>query len=416
MSDSEQPEQVIRKRPTPGKARKATTRVAGASATAVRRRELASLNAVAEVLNRSTDISEALTRTLTLVAEVLGLHSGWVWLLDENGEFYSSAGYRLPPFLQEPRNMTGWHCLCLRTFESGDLRGAANVNVLECSRLEHVVDGTDGLRYHASIPIYLGGRRIGVMNVAMPEWRELSAEELQFLYTVGYQVGLAVERTRLLETRTRLAQVEERNRLAREIHDTVAQKLAGLALRLEAADAFLTDREPERARATVEQAIALTHTALDDVRRSVLDLRAAPLEGRTLGEAVRRLVDGFGREQGIAVSFESHGADRPLSPRVEVGVFRIAQEALANIARHAQARAVTVTLDAGEGLSREGTLRLTIEDDGRGFDPAQTAADHQGHFGLVGMRERARLLGGTLALASATNTGTRVELDLPLEG
>ena len=118
---------------------------AAASPSGLRRRELASLNAIAEVLNRSTDLPEALTRTLTLVAEVLGLHSGWVWLLGEAGEFFLGASYQLPPYLRQPNTMTGWRCLCLRTFEAGDLRGAANVNVLECSRLQDVVDGGTGI-------------------------------------------------------------------------------------------------------------------------------------------------------------------------------------------------------------------------------------------------------------------------------
>src|SRR5205085_7420269 len=124
------------------------------------------------------------TRTLTLVADVLELRSGWIWLRNERGEYVPAAAYRLPPHLQRPENMTGWLCHCLETFEAGDLHGAANVNVLSCSRLRHVVDGTDGLRYHASVPIYFGGRgehdgrRLGVLNVAMPEWRRLSAEEL----------------------------------------------------------------------------------------------------------------------------------------------------------------------------------------------------------------------------------------------
>ena len=375
-----------------------------------RKRELASLNAIAEALNRSTDLSEALTRTLTLVAAELGLQAGWVWLLDEGGEFIPAAAYHLPPHLQRPQNMTGWHCLCLRTFLGGDLRGAANVNVLQCSRLEGVIDGTDGIRFHASIPIYLGGRKLGVMNVAGPEWRELSSEELQFLYTIGYQVGVAIERTRLLEARTRLAETEERNRLAREIHDTVAQGLAGLALQLEAADALLL-RDPQRARAAIARAIELSHVALEEVRRSVLDLRAAPLEGLTLGEALYRLVKRFGVEQDIDARIEVVGADRPLPPRIEVGVFRIAQEALANAAQHARAKSVGLRLAVDDNLVPEGRLRLLIEDDGRGFDPSEPAS---GHYGLLGMRERARLLGGQLQFASAPDAGTRVELSVPL--
>ena len=384
-----------------------------AAAPAARRRrarELAALNAIAEALNRSVSLPQALTRTLTLVAGVIGLRSGWVWLEDENGDFVHAASYRLPPHLQDPENMTGWHCLCLRTFAAGDLRGAANVNVLECSRLDDVVDGTDGIRFHASIPIYLGGRKIGVMNVAMPEWRELAPEELQFLYTVGYQVGLAVEHARLLDAQTRLAQVEERNRVAREIHDTVAQTLAGLALQLEVAD-VLFDRDPERGRGAVRDAIGLTHAALDEVRRSVTDLRAAPLEGLTLCEALRRLVDAFAPEHHLQAGLTIKGVDRPLPPRTEVGVFRVAQEALTNIGRHAGARNVGVTLDAGEGLAADEHLRLTIEDDGRGFDPDETAV---GHFGLIGMRERARLLGGTLDVASTPGAGTCITLDVPL--
>jgi len=375
-----------------------------------RGRELAVLNAVAEVLNRTTDVAEALTRTLTLVAGALGLRSGWVWLYDEHGEFVPAATYRLPPHLQQPENMTGWLCHCLRTFVDGDLRGAANVNVLNCSRLSDNVDGTDGLRYHASIPIYLGGRKLGVFNVAMPEWRRLSAAELQFLYTIGYQVGLAVEHARLLDARTRLAQVEERNRLAREIHDTVAQTLSGLALHLELADALL-DRDPAQGRAAVRSATALTHTALDDVRRSVTDLRAAPLEGLTLGEALRRLVAAFRAAHGVETVLSANGVDRPLSPRVEVGVFRVAQEALANAAQHARARKVSVSVEAAGGR-----IRLIVEDDGAGFDFDLASAPANEHFGLLGMRERARLLGGSLQIASAVGAGTRIELDLPLEG
>ncbi|HVC30499.1 MAG TPA: GAF domain-containing sensor histidine kinase [Steroidobacteraceae bacterium] len=410
MNESRSRERNIPDAVAQARAHRRTNPGDGPSARGRRKRELASLNAIAEVLNRSTDLSVALTGTLTLVAGVLGLHAGWVWLLNERGEFIPAAVYHLPPHLQRAENMTGWHCLCLRTFLAGDLRGAANVNVLECSRLAGLIDGTDGIRFHASIPIYVSDRKIGVMNVAGPEWRKLSGEELQYLYTIGYQVGVAIERTRLLEARTRLAETEERNRLAREIHDTVAQGLAGLTLQLEAADALLA-RDPLRAREAIQRGIELSHAVLDEVRRSVLDLRAAPLEGLTLVEALRRLVKRFGREQGIRAICRVDGAVRALSPRIEVGVFRVAEEALANAAQHAHAESLRVRLSLDGGLAAGGRLHLTVEDDGRGFDPAEPVG---GHYGLLGMRERAHLLGGRLDLASAPGAGTRVELDLPL--
>jgi two-component system, NarL family, sensor kinase len=371
--------------------------------------ELATLNAVAEALNRSPSLDAALTRTLELVAEALGLHSGWLWLENERGEFALAAIYNLPPVLQDPENMTGWHCLCLRAFLEGSLRGAANINVLECSRLEDVREGTNGLLYHATAPIYLGGRRIGVMNVAMPQWRRLDAEDLRFLHTIGYQVGLAVENSRLLDARARLAQAEERGRIAREIHDTVAQQLAGLALQLEAA-AVLLDSDPARGRRTVEGAAQLARAALDDARRSVLDLRAAPLEGLALSEALLRLVAEFGRDHAVKAAFKQRGDARPLAPRVELAVYRVAQEALTNIARHASARRVTVALDTGKAPAAP--VRLVVQDDGRGFDSSAPPPDGT-HVGLSGMRERARLLGGRLDIASTPGKGARLTLELP---
>ncbi len=98
-------------------------------------------------------------------------------------------------------------------------------NVVTCSRLKNLVDGTDGLRYHASIPLYAHGKQLGVLNVASTDWRELSQEDLQLLYTVGDLLGIAVERARLFARSAHLGALEERNRLARELHDTLAQGL-----------------------------------------------------------------------------------------------------------------------------------------------------------------------------------------------
>src|SRR5918995_5897832 len=248
--------------------------------------ELSVLNAIARELNRSVDLGEALGFTLSQVAELLGLRTGWIWLVDEPSSVpYLAAARNLPPALaNDPGRMDGsGYCYCLHTYKKGDLDGAANVNVLTCSRLSGLVDGTDGLRYHASIPLYAGEKKLGVMNLASPGWRSLSSEDLQLLYTVGDLLSIAVERARLFAESTRLGAVEERNRLAREIHDTLAQGLTATALQLEAADALLeAGAEPQRVRAAVTEALRLTRANLEEARRSVLNLRAAPLEGRTL--------------------------------------------------------------------------------------------------------------------------------------
>jgi two-component system NarL family sensor kinase len=303
-----------------------------------RNRELSILNAIAEALNRSVDLPQALEGVLRLVAELLNLRTGWVWLLDEDtGEPYLAASQFLPPALaNEPERMTG-SCYCLDTFGQGDLTGAANVNVVTCSRLKALIDGTDGLRYHASIPIYSHTDKLGVLNVASADWRELDADDLRLLYTIGYQLGVAIERARLYARSAQLAKIEERNRLAREIHDTLAQGLAAISLQLESADALI-DASPARAKDNLRKALELARLNLEEARRSVLDLRAAPLLERSLPDALRALAETFARQRGLSIDVQVQGALDELPGRIEAGVYRIAQEALNNAARHSSAK------------------------------------------------------------------------------
>ena len=228
--------------------------------------ELSVLNAIARELNRSVDLGETLEFTLSQVAELLGLRTGWIWLIsEESSEPYLAAAQNLPPALADDSGrMDGSsYCYCLDTYKRGDLEGAANVNVLTCSRLYGLVDGTDGLRYHASIPLYAQDKKLGVMNVASPDWRSLSPEDLQLLYTIGDLLSIAVERARLFARSTQLGAAEERNRLAREIHDTLAQGLTATALQIESADALLdTGSDAERARGPLHRALSLTQSNL----------------------------------------------------------------------------------------------------------------------------------------------------------
>jgi two-component system NarL family sensor kinase len=372
-----------------------------------RNRELSILNAVASALNASVDLDESLRVGLSHVAELLGLRTGWVFLLDEEtGEPYPVAAQNLPPGLAADASRMHGSCYCLDTYRQGDLRGAANVNVVRCSRLKGLVDGTAGLRYHASIPLYARGRKLGILNVASSDWRELSAEDLRLLYIVGDLLSIAIERARLYSRSVAAGAAEERNRLAREIHDTLAQGLAGIAFQLESAEALLdAGASLERVRDALAQALVQTRAGLDDARRSVMDLRAAPLEGRALTEALGDLVAEWAQENGVAAEFEIAGAQRALPSSTELGLFRIAQEALANVSRHAAAGHVKVEL-----AHRSGSVSLSVEDDGRGFD---TRRADDGHYGILGMNERAHLLGGRFRIKSSLGTGTRVEVEVP---
>ena len=386
-------------------------------------RDLAVLYAIAGHLNRKVDVHEALQEVLAQVTKLLGLQTGWVWLLNEQGKPYLAAAQSLPPYLADhPVRMTG-SCLCLDTFVQGDLEGAANINVLRCSRLKNAEREGDpsslGLRYHASVPIYAGETAIGVLNVASEDWRELEPEELQLLHIIGDQIGLAIQRARLsaehTRAATRLATIEERNRLARDIHDTLAQGLAAITLQLETADALLSTR-PERAQEAIRRALSLARRNLEEARRSVVDMRAAPLQGHTLREALELLVQQAREETTAQIYCSCPPAEQfpALADRLETGIYRIAQEALANACKHAQAQNIFLKL-----IADEQELCLYVQDDGRGFDPdlvareAQQAQGQETHFGLTGMSERVKLLGGTLCISSEPGDGTCIAACVP---
>jgi two-component system, NarL family, sensor kinase len=389
-------------------------------------RELAVLYAIAGHLNRKVDVHEALQEVLAQVTKLLGLRTGWVWLLNEQGKPYLAAAQSLPPYLADhPQRMTG-SCLCLDTFVQGDLEGAANIDVLRCSRLKNAEREGDptslGLRYHASVPIYAGETAIGVLNVASEDWRELAPEELQLLHIIGDQIGLAIQRARISAEHTRaaarLATTEERSRLARDIHDTLAQGLAAITLQLETADA-LSAAKPERAQEAIRRALTLARRNLEEARRSVIDMRAAPLQGHTLREALALLVQQTREESGVRVTFRCLPAKQfpVLADRIETGIYRVAQEALANASKHAQARHIQLKL-----VATRDELCLYVKDDGRGFDPDQVgqeqargqARQEEGHFGLLGMSERVKLLSGTLCISSEPGAGTCIVACVPI--
>ena len=384
--------------------------------------ELATLTALAQALSGSADLAASLEAALATVADALGLETGWVWLLDDSGEARLAAARALPPGLREHPDALHGDCDCLKTFRAGDLRGAANVNVVWCSRLAMLVDDEQGdddentdtggrLQCHASVPLSVGERHLGMLNVASRDWRVLSDAELSLLTTAGALVSLAVERSRLEAAGVRAIAAEERNRLAREIHDTLAQGLAALTMQLEVADSLATGRRDSDARleTAVGRALELARSTLDEARRSVLDLREAPLDGRSLEDALASIAADarLGSPRGPTIDVTVDAATAPAIPAaVEQGLYRIAQQAVANSVRHAGAARVAIRLTWSPDA-----VVLRVEDDGGGFDPTAVPGDR---FGLVGMQERARLLGGTLRVESAPGAGTAIDVRIPI--
>jgi two-component system NarL family sensor kinase len=370
--------------------------------------ELEIVGNVAEALSASSSVQQALERTLELVTGLLGLETGWVWLFDaETGHIYAAAARNLPPYLQEPVRMSGAWCWCINQFREGSL-SASNIDVMECSRLRPAVraretDLTRGLAHHASIPLTFQGKPLGIMNITAPAMRKLTKPELRLLATIGLQVSIAIERARLAEESAMLVRADERTRLAREIHDTLAQGLAALTLQIETALQHVGS-DPDRVRERMEKALATARASLDEARRSVTALRGGATSGKPLAQALAAFAREMTSESGIRVSFEARGTCA-LDAAAEEELFRIAQQALTNVRQHAQAKTATVTLECTKRQAR-----LTIEDDGTGFNVR--AIEPERH-GIVGMRERARAAGGALRIASKRGHGTRVTVTVP---
>jgi signal transduction histidine kinase len=203
-----------------------------------------------------------------------------------------------------------------------------------------------------------------------------------------------------------LAASRERNRLARDLHDTLAHSLAGLVVELEAVST-LFDLDPEATRAELSKAQGLARAGLQEARQAIRDLRESPAQDLGLAPALRQLLSDFGGRTGLQTQaeFAVSGADPALPPETSDALYRIAQEALSNVARHAQASRVSLRLEANGGA-----LGLTVTDDGVGFEPDQTPqADC---YGLMGMRERADMVNGTLWIESQPGKGTRVSVEL----
>ncbi|HEX6160350.1 MAG TPA: GAF domain-containing sensor histidine kinase [Thermoanaerobaculia bacterium] len=346
--------------------------------------ELEILAAIAEALNSAVNVQTALERTLALIAELLGLGTGWVWLVDpETGHIYSAAARNLPPALREPVRMTGSSCWCIEQFRDGELL-PRNVDVMGCSRLRAAQSGTGGMAHHASVPLFFQDKPLGILNITAPNLRRLDARELRLLSMIGMQLGVAIERARLAEESAVHARADERTRLAREIHDQLAQSLTAIALQIESGQ--------------LDAALETTRATLDEARRSVMNLRAEPLAGRPLAQALAGLVREFTSSSGIRVSLDASD-DCALPLAAEVELYRIAEQALANVRQHARAKSVRVTLAC---TKRAATL--TVEDDGRGFNLRRVPDDRHG---LRGMRERARLAGGSLRIVSGAS-GTKI--------
>ena len=204
------------------------------------------------------------------------------------------------------------------------------------------------------------------------------------------------------------SQEEERRRVARDIHDGPAQAIANIVFRAEVCERLI-DTDKERAKSELKALREHIRNTLAEIRKIIFDLRPMALDDLGLAPTIRGVLDVFREEYGLFTEVAVIGKERRLEPHVEIGIFRVVQEALNNIIKHAQASSAKVRIEfAAAGVT------VLVEDDGKGFEMTEGELP-SGHYGIMGMRERMQLLNGKLSIKSAPRRGTRVMISVPLE-
>jgi signal transduction histidine kinase len=253
-----------------------------------------------------------------------------------------------------------------------------------------------------------GGSLFGVRTLEEQEKRKRMVADLEA--ALEENAGLHAQ---LVAQAREAGVLDERQRLAGEIHDTLAQGLAGIITQLEAAEQLRND--PGESQRHVEQARNLARESLSEARRSVQALRPGQLEESRLPEAIAKLAKDWSHTSGVPVRIEATGEAVPLSPELEVTLFRVAQEALTNVAKHAKATRVGLTVSYLEDM-----VRLDVRDDGVGFNvssesPSDAGANGHG-YGLSSMRQRLLRVGGSLEVESGPGEGTAISASVPMPG
>lgn len=258
-------------------------------------------------------------------------------------------------------------------------------------------------------PLVVGSTVVGELCVIYDHQRDATSEERALLAGLADMAAIAIHNARLKDGERQVAVLEERDRLAREMHDTLAQVLGYLHLKAATTRKRLAAGDVERADEELQEMQDLAHEAYVDVREAILGLRETVASAGGIVGSLRQYLQKFRRQSGIeARLLAPDGAIAPLPPEAEIQLLRVVQEALTNVRKHADAASAVVTLD-----NHDGGLRIVIEDNGCGFDSSRLDREEGRSFGIRSMRERVEQVGGRFRVESSPGAGTRVVVLLP---
>ncbi len=389
-------------------------------------KNLLALNTITNVVSRSLDLDAILANALEKTLEIMDVKIGGILLWDEEKQMLC---YQVHRGLSEVQDQA----LCCNLGESiaGKVAQTGEAILVEnISKDPRAAElgpiAIEGLGTFVSVPLRSKNRVLGVLNIASQGASKFSSEDLRLLNNIAAQIAIAVENAKLhqevqhqdkirgeLLREILSIQEEERKRIARELHDETSQALASIAARLEAVSSMLS-ADTDTTRARLKELQALSIDTLDGIHNLIYELRPTLLDDLGLVAATRWLVDNNLRPAGVKVRSKAIGKERRLAPQLETTLFRVIQEAISNIVRHAQAKNALVYL-----YYNKNTIRVHVKDNGIGFDveEAMTSKDRPRGLGLLGMKERVELMNGTMRICSCPGSmGTEINIEIPMNG
>ncbi|MFC2060273.1 GAF domain-containing protein [Chloroflexota bacterium] len=391
-----------------------------------RHHELVVLSQISAALSGLWDLDAILRVALDKTLNIMNGTIGGILLLDEQTRTLS---YRVHQglstrYIEEVRLNLG-EGIAGRVAESGKSVLLEDVSVDPRVANPDLIS-TEGLKAFISVPLRAKDKVLGVINIASHMSHRFTTNDMYLLHSIGDQLGVAIEQTRLYErlrkARERMrrlarqnlvAEEEERRRIARELHDETSQSLSGLALQLQALVDMseMSGKQSDEFIAALKKVQSLTVQVHIEVSRLIADLRPSLLDTLGLVPAVRQHAETRLHNLGINVSVETSGVERRLPPDIEVALFRVIQGAIGNIVQHSKAENAIIVLEY-----QDDELLLRVGDDGQGFNVAEiTDVEESGRGrGLFSMRERVGFLGGTGWIESQIGQGTTVWARVPI--
>jgi len=392
------------------------------------RREVASLQTIISSLAQGEALEMVLNAIIEQATRLTNAEDALVLLLTEKREWFRVCARRGPGSMRlKAERITVEHSLNGLVIATGE--PLVSHDVPSDPRADQERVSLLGVQSVVIVPMTICGQVIGTIAVHNKRGGPFDESDVETLRSFADQAALAIENARLMNElakaqreirkrheelqhllgRTLEMQEEERRRIAVDIHDQVLQLIIGAGYEIQAARSCCLS-DPQRAREGLVLAENLLSQATAEMRQAIYGLWPATLDEVGLVPALRELLDHLRKMAGVECELKVSGEPRCLMPAAQIAAYRIVQEGLQNIERHAEAGSVHLAVRFGLR-----NVRIVIEDDGRGFNPERVAITSRGHLGLLGMQERARRVGGGLEIASRPGHGCKITLELPID-